>query len=1267
MKNSIKRKIAFLLCMCMLIASCSLLASCAKKDNTIDESFDSVSEFDSDGEFSADESTNEDNSEDESEDKSDNNDTDDTDNETTTDDIYKDIYEKADVGDIIITKVYGNNGNADAPVKASFIELYNTSDRILSLNGYSLYYGEGKSFSCLKFNNTHNIEPQEYFLIKCNEVEDYSGKELMRVENYDINWNIKIDNKEFEIVLAKNDADIKPKGDFLNNDSISSYVTASLEPDVDIYRVDDLSKNKVIVRNGLTNDVGYSLVNLTKSSESAIAKITPKSSKGENSYIDSNYVEVKFSREGGVYEGIFDLELSAPEGYKIYYTMNGTEPIRNLSTVYSEPLKIANTDELKAGNLVIRANKIFGSFNASDKTLRPGGVVVKAMAVSPDGECSGVFTETYFVSEKIAKSNAIVFSISIKPDDLLSETTGAYVAYRNDLWGTRPRSRAFLEVFSPDGVKKGGSYMDFAVSGNGSSGHPMKSLRIYYKDPLNVNDPATDSLEYNVFGDKSKNILGQNISTFERILIRNSGNDYAQTYIRDAYVQRLACGLNVDSLASTSAIVFMNGELWGVYNLRERYSPEYFHEKYGVLEENVVIIENESPLKYDSAGWSWNNDYVAATGDAKYATEFNNLVAYIKSHDMSDPSVYNYVSSKIDVDSFIDYMIFELYFCNNDWPGNNIKVWKNIDENDPSGMDTKWRFVLLDMDHCCGYGNFNNANSNFFDKISEGTRCGAVMAGFMKNAAFKLQFANRAYELINTVFDAENALYVLNEMAAEKRELLAFQFMIHPGAGSYSTFDSQINVMRTFIENRAEVFKAQVKSYTGVSESKPQDGSVYLEVRVDTSKFNMYISGDLISSNKKIKYKKGDKISLKVTAKSGYKVSGITLVKDNGESVKYDGSTASITLDMSCQIIVRVSSNSSGENLLNVSHGLYAGLNSSYFIDENGDLYAWGQNSGGILGVGTADSSKPLYVMSDVAKVAVTKGFVVAETNSLSSTAILTRDGTLYTVGNNSSGQLGRTGSTSMLTKVEFDKKIVDVSVGQDYMLIIDEDGDLWGVGNNTRGQLGGKNVGSNVYSFQKMTTDVKAIAAGRRTTLYVKNNGDLYALGDNRWNKVSTDNVENITVPKKIGTNIRDVVAGSHQFLVIDNNNDLYYIGWRRFDNFQQGYSSADLPNGVMYKLLSNVKSADIQEEHIVALTNDGKVYGYGLNTYGELIISGNIVNKTPKLIYSNASSIAAGNGFTLILTSNGKILCYGRNTYGQAGNGSVSGTVNKSEITKP
>ena len=1160
---------------------------------------------------------------------------------------------------LVISKVYGPGNNIDGALSCGFIELYNNSDKECLLDGVSVFYGEGKSFSRLDLDG-YKIGKHGYFLIKCASCKGYDeSTAVLKIDKYDLEWGISIDNKEFELAVGKRRAELETGGDFASNENIFSFVRASVLPNVDIYTVDDVSKNKMIVRTELNSTSGYHVLNLLKVSSAELAKITPKSSEGNvNTKIESKFTEVVFSKEGGVFKKAFTLNLSAPDGYKIYYTTDGSDPRTN-GVEYKGGIRINDTDKMPWGNVIKTAiRKISGSTPSSNRLF--GGTVIKACA-KKGSDVTAVYTNTYFVSERLAASGVTLMSLSLDIDDFLGDENGAYYTYQYDLWATRPRSRAFMEVIGRDGEKKGGSYIEFAVSGNGSSGHPMKSLRLYYKKPLDLNDPATNSLEYDLFDGWAENVNGQTITSFKRILIRNSGNDFATTYLRDAFCQRMAKDLNVDSMASQPSLVFVNGEFWGMYNCRERYSPEYFNQRYGVLEENVAIVENESPLKYGSADFSWNNDYVSSAGDPAQATEFNNLVAYIKSHNLSDNEAYKYVSDRIDVDSFIDYWIVSTYFCNMDWPGNNIKVWRNTNESDPSGMDTKWRFVLLDLDHCLAYANCNNYTTYMFDRINNSTRCGSVMYGFMQNEEFKKKFATRAYELVTEYFAPEYSTEILNQMADDLDPIIDYQFERYASGGSRGYWNSQLLVMRDFLANRPSNYLSQIYSYTGYSEEElSHNSNKRVNVNYNENRLTLKVNGSVISSGSTVTFPSdGGEAEVEALAKDGYIITNISYTDKNGKVTNVEGNKAKFKITASGSITVYVKSTSQSEAKTNSM--ITAGMASVFYLDSNGDLYAWGQNSGGALGIGNIQSivTVPTYVMGDVAKVATSHGFDAAEANSFV-TAVLTLDGKLYTVGSNSSSQLGRTGNTTELLPINFSGKIVDVAVGYDHLLILDDKGGLWGVGNNSHGQLGNSGYGSNVSTFQKIADDVVKVSAGRRNSYYVDKSGNLCALGDNRWNKVHEGSTEDIIRPYRVCTDVANVYGGEHQMLVLKNDGTLYYLGWRRFDNFQQTDSQPDCPNGVLYEVCKNVVDAGIQDLHIVALTKDGSVYGYGYNSYSQITAGGSMVVGSAKKITDRAVDVAAGSGFTTIMKEDGSIVTLGRNDLGQAGNGKTSSTVN-------
>jgi alpha-tubulin suppressor-like RCC1 family protein len=289
----------------------------------------------------------------------------------------------------------------------------------------------------------------------------------------------------------------------------------------------------------------------------------------------------------------------------------------------------------------------------------------------------------------------------------------------------------------------------------------------------------------------------------------------------------------------------------------------------------------------------------------------------------------------------------------------------------------------------------------------------------------------------------------------------------------------------------------------------------------------------------------------------------------------------------------------------------------------------------------------PTVVATGVIKVATSMGGTEGDSPM---TAILRPTGEVFTVGSNSSSQLGRGGEKTVLTKLDLDFKVKDISCGLDHMILIAENGDMYGVGNNVYGQLGRNNLGGAVNTVTKIETDVVAAAAGRRHTVYIKSNGDLYVLGDNRWNKFKADYKEIIDEPLLLGSGFRFVSTGQHNCLAIDNDGNCYYFGWRSPTSFNAGESAATLT-----KIAENVKSAYIQDEHAILLSEDGKVYGFGLNNFGQ--IAPDLQNKmSPYLIIEDCISGGAGTHYSAAIKSNGEVWLWGNNSQGTIGNGNIS-----------
>lgn len=1169
-----------------------------------------------------------------------------------------------DYDGIMISAVYGTGKkNTDAAMESGFVQLYNTSMYTVSLKGASMYYkSDGASpFDQFVFPDDAAIAPGGYYLVKCESVAGYDqSMAVIGMDYYDAEWDVTFDNHEIRLLLAPTGWSIgRDENILLFDDAISVFV-ATESYNESVYAVDGLSKNKIAVRTALKDYSGYHTVNIAERATGELQKVAPAASGGRvNPVIATRLNEVTFSKPAGVYDGAFSLALTAKEGYKIYYTTDGSDPTVN-GKQYTSTIALKDSSAVSWGPTIKAWNRYKGDAAPPSSTL-PGGYVIKAYATNGT-ESTPVYTNTYFIIPELCDYGVTVMSISIPVEEIFG-SEGFYNNYllTGSITGGRRRGTAIMEVFDPNGSRVGNSTVELAVSGNGSSGFGMRSLRIYYKGMLNEDGGREGNLDYDLFEGRAKDQHGQVITTFDRLLLRNSGNDCGNSYIRDAYMQRVSAGLHVDTMASASTLVFINGEFWGVYNIRERYSPEYVESHYGVDKENVAVIESD----YSQVHTNHMADYVVSSGIEGDADPFNELTAYMRSHDLSDPEAYDYVCSQLDIDSFIDMWVIRLFFNARDWPENNIKVWRNRNPDDPSGFDTKWHFALLDMDMGLSFfprhdGNNTSENANFFGFFGSGSVCGQMMRDLLNNPGFREQFILRYYELVNDHLTADYMSAEFEAMVVERDPLMPLQQKRWRDSNfSVNVWNSDVSDIRSFISNRTQYALTYFFNHFGITAEEIENMS-YRRVTIsyNPDRVEVYINGQAVANGTQFRFEdKEREFEVKVTVKEGYTLNGIVWAANSGTTQRED-ETATATFKITSSGTISVYAKRDKTGPTDTEGQIIAGPTYLFYLTGTGELYAWGDNRGGVLGLGSSGGavSTPTFVMSNVAKVDTTQAAAYENGDLVWMTAILTKDGKLYTVGVNNCGQLGRNGTVddTRLDLVPFDGKIVDVSVGYDHMLVIDDKGVLWGIGSNSNGQMGTKNQGGTTQTFIKIAENVAMASAGRRSTVYVDDNGKLYGLGDNRWKKLSQSHGDVITTPVLMMENVVYINSGEHQMVAVTENGDLYYAGWRDFNSFNQGGGN----NPTMRKVMSGVEKADIYHSNMVILSENGDAYVYGFNQDGG-IGSSAVTGGTPKKIYSGVLNVTAGYGFTAYFCDDGTIRVLGDNTYGQGGTGQSGGRV--------
>ena len=258
------------------------------------------------------------------------------------------------------------------------------------------------------------------------------------------------------------------------------------------------------------------------------------------------------------------------------------------------------------------------------------------------------------------------------------------------------------------------------ISGNATRGFAQKSFRLKARKIY-----GNGKFKCGLFG---KNGLKK----YESFVIRMSGNDNTHTLFADLLMQRLAEGSNLLTQKGRPVVVYINGNYWGIYNLRERID-DYFVAKYeGVKSKKITILEGANGELKD--------------GKEKYKKRFDELIAELKRVDVINQDQYKNILGGIDEESFMDYIFFETYYANNDWLANNC-MWYSVD-------GSEWKWLLNDLDYSLAYPGYGNVHKNMFEELSNSITVLAVLwnrlltnEGFV--AAFKERAANNLDEFLS--------------------------------------------------------------------------------------------------------------------------------------------------------------------------------------------------------------------------------------------------------------------------------------------------------------------------------------------------------------------------------------------------------------------------------------------------------------------------------------------------------------------------------------
>ena len=507
-----------------------------------------------------------------------------------------------------------------------------------------------------------------------------------------------------------------------------------------------------------------------------------------------------FSQASGFYADPITLTLATSKsGAEIRYTVDGAIPTEE-SLPYTSPIFLTKPT-------VIRA-QVYKN-DSSGKT--------------PIGK---VFSNTFIIGRDF---DLPVISIITEPDNLWSKKTGIYVGGENKNFFQRGRDwerPVFVQYFEPDG--KLGFAMDLGlrIHGGATRSNSQKGLRLIARREYGQN-----LIIHRIFP-------GVDYHRFRRLLLRASGNDWWSTMMRDALMQSLVKDLSIDTQNYRPSVVYLNGEYWGIHNIREYFDERYFKNHYGVKDDTVVVLH---PDRY-------NNGYPEIIeGDIGDEQHYLEMFEFIKTQDMSLPQNYAYIQTQMDVENFIDYFNSQLYFCNDDWNHHNLRVWRfKTQEYDPQaryGLDGRWRWLMYDTDT-----GFDKVGSNLLEFVTAPNIKGhefatVIIRGLLNNPDFKQDFINRHADLLNSVFLPQVVIGTIDSIQAGIANEIPFHIQKwggrvdkgnKPAFNSVEKWEENVDHLREFARLRPDISRQHfvekfgLSGVTSVEVNATGNGTVYV-------------------------------------------------------------------------------------------------------------------------------------------------------------------------------------------------------------------------------------------------------------------------------------------------------------------------------------------------------------------------------------------------------------------------------------------------------
>jgi len=458
------------------------------------------------------------------------------------------------------------------------------------------------------------------------------------------------------------------------------------------------------------------------------------------------------SVKSGFYNEAFQVELTATPGADIYYTLDGGEPSER-SVLYKGPITISASNDSIPKATILRARTFGANDNVSDIT-----------------------TEFYLVGPGMDKRfRDIVISIVGDPAGLTGSTRGIFTDKNAENRGRDWERAVSIKIWDTNGdliIDQDGGVR---IYGAYSRRYKIKSMKIFSRKSYDMEHP---DFETDLFQTPKADGSGV-MDSYDKLVIRNGGNDFQFAFLRDELNQMLCKEAGFpDYEMVLPAVCYLNGKYYGYFWLHESYCDEYFKEKYGKKEGGrgeFIVVEGSDQTKKEDDDDAKKNEAAAA---------YNKMYDQYAKADLTDEGLYKELCDHIDVKSYLDYFAVNVIVSNKDWPNNNYKAYRYFaasgEEYGEGVYDGRWRYLPHDMDYSYSLYGQPEVQPDY-DVLRvllspNDERSAPLFASLMKREDCKNYFKEKIKTLLETAFSEETIETFVHRIMEERAHEMQYYY-----------------------------------------------------------------------------------------------------------------------------------------------------------------------------------------------------------------------------------------------------------------------------------------------------------------------------------------------------------------------------------------------------------------------------------------------------------------------------------------------------------